>query len=88
VQSFAINVSGLISSNTTWTVANSPYVVTNNILVNAGVTLTIQPGVTVKFNALKSMQIDGTLIAKGTNADSIRFTSNTTQTAGSIPHHH
>lgn len=82
VQSFATNVSGLISTNTTWTKANSPYVVTNNILVNSGVTLTIQPGVTVKFNALKSIQIDGTLIAKGTNADSIRFTSNTTQTAG------
>jgi hypothetical protein len=83
VQSFATNVSGLISSNTTWTKVNSPYIVTNNILVNAGVTLTIEPGVTVKFEALKSMQIDGTLMAQGTSIDSIQFTSNTTQTAGS-----
>jgi hypothetical protein len=82
VQSFATNVSGLISTNTTWTKANSPYVVTGNVLINTGVTLTIEPGVSVKFNELKSMQIDGTLIARGTSSDSIRFTSNTTQTAG------
>jgi len=82
IQSFATNVGGLISTNITWTKANSPYIVTNNILVNTGVTLTINPGVTIKFDALKSMQIDGTLLAQGTSADSIRFTSNTTQSAG------
>lgn len=82
VQSFATNVSGSISANTTWTKANSPYIVTNNILVNSTATLTIEPGVTIKFDALKSMQIDGTLIAQGISTDSIRFTSNTTQAAG------
>jgi len=81
-QLVATNVSGLISTNTTWTKGKSPYVVTNNILVNSGVTLTIEPGVTVKFDTLKSMQIDGVLLARGLSADSIRFTSNTTQTAG------
>lgn len=81
-QSIATNVGGLISTNTTWTKGNSPYVVTNNILVSSGVILTIDPGVTVKFDASKSMQIDGTLIAQGLSTDSIRFTSNSTQTAG------
>lgn len=81
-QSFATNVSGLISTNATWTKANSPYIVTGNLLVNTGATLTIEPGVTIKFDALKSMQIDGTLIARGISTDSIRFTSNTTQTTG------
>lgn len=37
------NVSGVISSNTTWTLANSPYIVTGNILLNQNVTLTIEP---------------------------------------------
>ncbi len=31
------NVSGPISANTTWTLANSPYIVTGNVLVDAGV---------------------------------------------------
>ena len=47
----ATNVSGLISKNTSWILANSPYIVTGNILVNNGVTLNIEPGVTVKFNS-------------------------------------
>lgn len=78
----ATNVSGLISSDTKWTVANSPYIVNSNLLVNFGVTLTIEPGVTVKLDTLTCIQIDGTLIAKGSVTDSIRFTSNKSQKAG------
>ena len=46
-------VSGIILSDTTWTVADSPYIVTGNILVKNGVTLTIEPDVAVKFNSDK-----------------------------------
>jgi len=69
------NVSGYILTNTTWTLANSPYIVTGNILVNNGVTLTIEPGVTVKFDTTKSLQIDGELIAIGTAQNRITFTA-------------
>ncbi|MFH1121194.1 MAG: T9SS type A sorting domain-containing protein [Bacteroidota bacterium] len=78
----ATEVSGPITSNTLWTLANSPYIVTGNILVMDVVTLTIQPGVEVRFDASKALQVNGTLIAQGTAADSIRFTSKTTQTPG------
>lgn len=78
----ATNVSGPITSNTTWTFANSPYIVTGNILVLEGISLTIEPGVEVRFYASKALQVNGTLVARGTAADSIRFTSNTTQTPG------
>lgn len=70
------NVSGLISTNTVWTLANSPYIVTGNILVNNGVTLTIEPGVTVKFDSLKALQINGQLTARGNSGNYITFTSN------------
>ena len=75
------NVSGVISSNTTWTLANSPYVVTGNILVSEGVTLTIEPGVVVKFDSEKVMQIRGELIAQGTIDSKITFTSNASSPA-------
>jgi hypothetical protein len=43
-----------ITSDRTWTVANSPYEVCNTTGINVqqGVTLTIQPGVTVIFDKL------------------------------------
>jgi hypothetical protein len=69
------NVSGLISSNTTWSASGNPYNVTGNVMVNAGVTLTIEPGVNVRFDKLKSFQINGALIARGTANNNITFTS-------------
>ena len=39
------NVSSNITTNTTWTLINSPYIVKSNILVNSGITLNIEPGV-------------------------------------------
>lgn len=36
-----------ITTNTTWTLAGSPYIITNYIYVKSGSTLTIEPGVTV-----------------------------------------
>ena len=41
-------VSGGIYNNTTWTLANSPYLMTGSIVVFPGVTLTIEPGVEVR----------------------------------------
>ena len=70
------NVSGFISTNTTWNLSGSPYIVVGNALVSQNVTLTIDPGVIVKFNNSKALQIDGTLIAIGSASNRIKFTSN------------
>jgi len=70
------DVGGPIISDTTWTLVNSPYIVVENVEVWEGVTLTIEPGVTVKFNSGKKLQVNGELIVQGTTGNLITFTSN------------
>ena len=68
-------VSGLISSDTTWTLAGSPYMITGDVLVDAGAVLNIEAGVAVKFGDGTRLIVDGTLIADGDEAQPITFTS-------------
>ena len=71
------NLSSSFATNTTLTAANSPYLVTTSINVNDGVTVTIDKGVVIKFNAGVYLQVLGTLNAKGVN-----FTANASTTKG------
>jgi len=66
------NVSYIISQDSTWTPAGSPYTLTGNILVNQGVTLTIEPGVTVNLGNYY-IEVNGTLSAIGSPSDKITF---------------
>ncbi len=74
---YATDVSGTISTNTTWKTVNSPFRVISNITVAAGATLTIEPGVIIQFNDNVGMWVDGTLQAKGTAGSPITFTGTT-----------
>ena len=69
-------VSGEIGADATWTLAASPYIVTGNVQVVKKKTLTIEAGVTVRFNQSTSLNIAGELIAVGTAEQPIYFTSN------------
>ena len=72
----ATYVSGYITADTTWTLANSPYVATGRVYVNEGVTLTIEPGVVVKFErSYASLIVRGSLVAEGAPGQPIVFTS-------------
>ncbi|MDR1738816.1 MAG: T9SS type A sorting domain-containing protein [Candidatus Symbiothrix sp.] len=63
--------------STTFTAANGPYIITANIAVNQGVTVTFEAGAEVKFNASRSITVNGSLIANG-----VTFTGNNGVTAG------
>ena len=64
-----------ITVDTTWTLKNSPYVLTKTIEVEYGDTLTIEPGVTVKMpGAYDDMfLLKGEIIAIGTADNKITF---------------
>ncbi len=67
---FAENVSGEITSDT-WTYANQPYYVTGDLVIPAGETLTIEPGVEVRFMGPYSLTVHGVLSASGERISSI-----------------
>jgi hypothetical protein len=71
-------VSGNITADTTWTKTGSPYIVGRSY-VNAGVTLTIEPGVEVRFTAggwlSTAAGAVSTIHAQGTAEEPITFTS-------------
>jgi hypothetical protein len=71
-------VSGAITAGTTWIKANSPYCVTSAVTIPAGVTLTIEPGVIVRFATGVGMSIQGRLVAESTEAERILFTREAT----------
>ncbi len=73
--SFATNVGGSISSDTTWTLAGSPYIVVANINIDNGKKLTIEPGVQVRFAGNYQIAGNGVLKAQGTETQRILFTS-------------
>ncbi|MCD4817255.1 MAG: right-handed parallel beta-helix repeat-containing protein [Candidatus Cloacimonetes bacterium] len=71
---FALDHSGTISSDEYWDNSHNHYIV-GDVTVSNGVTLTIEAGSLIKFYAGCGMNIYGTLIANGTNAANITFTS-------------
>jgi hypothetical protein len=72
----ATYVEGVITRDTIWTLVDSPFILSNNVIVNSGVTLTIEPGVQVKFGGDFSLIINGRIVADATEDKMIYFTAN------------
>lgn len=74
-------VSGQITSNTSWTKANSPYHVIGNVVVQTNATLVIEPGVRVFFDPGTRLGVRGTLKAIGADTARIGFSGLDTTSA-------
>lgn len=80
---------GPLAGSQTWTAAGSPYVLTGDVVVPVGATLTVEAGATVRLGpgdaqaagldaARTELVVEGTLVALGTTAAPITFTSGAT----------
>ena len=76
IETNATNVSGPIWG--TWTLANSPYYLDNNVTIPFGKTLKIEAGVQVIANGSYSIFVNGSLYANATEFNPITFTGNDT----------
>jgi hypothetical protein len=69
-----LSLSGTLTTDTTLYASNSPYTVSGNLTVPNGVTLTVEPGVTVRLRKNCGITVYGRLLADGTTNQPIAFT--------------
>ncbi len=70
---------GVVSGS--WTASGSPYLIQGDISIPVGSSLSIGPGVTVRFDGTYKLEVGGNLVCTGTADSLIRFTAQDT-TAG------
>jgi hypothetical protein len=66
---------GTFSKSTTFTTKTALYIVNSSVTVAQGATLTIEPGVVVKFANQQGITVNGTLDARGADGNEVVFTS-------------
>ena len=78
VQAKPVNtdVGGIIASDTTWILANSPYIVISDVVAQNGATLTVESGVEIRFFTGTSLYVDGGFQVQGTANANVVMTSN------------
>ncbi|MGE4073526.1 MAG: hypothetical protein AB7E72_20335 [Lysobacterales bacterium] len=76
IPALALDVSGLIDSNTVWSITDSPILVTGTVTVQNGASLSIDAGVQVRFAPSTELVIaSGSLQAVGSPAEPVVFES-------------
>ena len=64
-------IGGTLAGNTTLTAAGSPYTLSSDLIVPAGITLTVQPGVTIRMPTRRNIRVQGILNIAGTAAQKV-----------------
>ncbi|MCP4542400.1 MAG: right-handed parallel beta-helix repeat-containing protein [Chloroflexi bacterium] len=66
---------GTLAKDTTFSAICHPtYVITDDVVVPTGITLTVEPGVTLRFREDHSLIVEGRLEAEGTSSQPVGFT--------------
>ncbi len=73
-----------ISKNSVWTAAKGPYVITENVVLQEGVTLKIEPGARVELAPEKMLEVRGKLTAVGTEEAPVVFTAHSEEPWGTL----
>ncbi|SNR46143.1 DNA-binding beta-propeller fold protein YncE [Lutibacter agarilyticus] len=72
------DISGVISTNTTWRAVNNPYTIVGHTQISAGATLTIEPDVEVNFMGDRKIVVNGNININGTDLSHVTFNGNST----------
>mgnify|MGYP000846743174 FL=1 len=72
---FLYNGDYYMRKSLSWQETEVPFVITNDLNIDSGFTLSLSPGVVVKFQEGFSLTVEGSLKAKGTASQPIVFTS-------------
>ena len=64
---------GTLTVDTIFSPAKSPYRIQGDLVVSAGITLTIQPGTTLHFDPASRLHVQGKLLAEGVQNSRIHF---------------
>ncbi|MEJ6581841.1 MAG: lamin tail domain-containing protein [Akkermansiaceae bacterium] len=75
---------GTLASNTTFTFAGSPYFIESDLIVPAGITLTVDPGVTLNMKAGRNIRVLGTLNIAGTLGNEVTLAGCNGKTWGGL----
>jgi len=77
-------IGGTLTSDTTLSASGSPYVISSDLIVPPGVTLTIGPGVTVKLTDGRNIRVQGRLLVNGTLAQPVNIAGRGSERWGGI----
>ena len=77
-------VGGELTTDTTWTSTNSPYVISEDLIIPTGVTLTIEAGVEVSLTKSTHVRVAGTLLVNGTSSAPVSMRGRNRESWGGI----
>ena len=80
-------VAGAIAGTTSWSLKNSPYVITGKLMIPAATALNIEPGVEVMGNH-QDIQVQGTLAVNGTPSNKVTISDTVISPAGTMANNH